>query len=322
MCAKSICPLPIGIDSADDEAGLGFLFRALSANGMLFRDAQRWLGLKSWHPMKSNDIRLLAWISGTDPSWLVHRTVLALRGEVHRSFGLLGHRFGPGVVDYLHSAKICPQCVKRKKYYRASWQLRCICCCVEHEWILSEHCPHCGALIRWNRPAIDICSCGAFLTNADASPILPPHVKNWSEWAEERLFHSESNLPAMNYGLPALFNSLSIDGAFRVVLAVGTLPEAHAFQGEVSALAATSTGLVVVVSRGIERLLSLGNQLAEIRALEPVIHSPTLERMRQVAASVADRNCASVLLSYMRSGSRLGLERRGRFQRGQLSLFN
>ena len=314
--------LPISVVPAEDESGLGVIFRVLLANGLSFRDAQHWIGLKSWNPVKSQDVKVLAWIASLDPFWLAQRTVLAIERSPIRSYGFMGHRFGEGAADYLHSAKICPLCVKRNKYHRVTWQLRCICCCIKHALILSERCPHCGNLIRWNRPAIDICSCGGFLTAVGAPSELPLHVQNWVEWVESRLFHSESCKPASAYGLPTFFSSLSIDGAFRVVLSAGLLPEVRFPPALASVSAQTSTGMAAVVPRGIERLLSIGNELADIRSLNPIIHVPTLERMRTIAVSVADLNCASVLLDYLRADSRFGPEQRGRFHRGQLPLFN
>lgn len=322
MGADLIHPLPIKVEAADDEAGLGVLCRVLFANGISFREARYWLGLKSWNPIKAQDIKLLAWIASVTQSWLAQRTVISLEQGACRSYGLMGHLFCEGAIDYHHSAKICPLCVKRKKYHRVTWQLRCVCCCIEHGLILSERCPHCGNLIRWNRTAIDICSCGGFLTTVGTQSDLPQHVQNWVEWVETRLLHAEFSKPASNYGLPAFFNSLSIDGAFRVVLAVGLLPEMISHPAQASTSAKTSTGMAAIVSRGVERLHSLGNELADIRSLEPVMHVPTLERMRTIAASVADANCASVLLNYLRIGTKRELEQRGRSHCGQLPLFS
>lgn len=314
--------LPISLEPADDESGLGIVFRVLLANGLSFRDAQHWLGLKTWNPINAQDIKVLAWIASVPQSWFAQRTVVTLERRPFRSYGLMGHRFGEGAADYLHSAKICPLCVKRNKYHRVTWQLRCICCCVEHALILSERCPHCGNLIRWNRPAIDICSCGGFLTTVGASSDLPLHVLNWVEWVESSLFHFEFRKPASSYGLPSFFSSLSIDGAFRVVLSVGLFPEVRFPPALAAASAQTSTGMAAIVARGIERLLSIGNELADIHSLNSIIHVPALERMRTIAATVADSNCASLLLNYLRADSKLGSEQRGRFHRGQLPLFN
>jgi hypothetical protein len=314
--------LPVRVEPADDEGGLGFIFRLLSANGLSFRDAQHWLGLKSWNPLKAQEIKVLAWIAGVDQSWLVDRTVTCLGWDAPRTYGLMGHRFGTGMADYLHSAKLCPLCVKRKKYHRVTWQLRCICCCIEHAALLSERCPHCGNLIRWNRPAVDICSCGRFITAASAMANLPPHVSGWVEWLECRLLNSESYKSAASYGLPTFLGSLSIDGAFRVVVAVGLLPDVNCPLSQASAWATTSIGMAEIVSRGIERLLCLGNRLSDISSIEPLIHLPILERMRTNGASSADINCASVLLNYLRAGSKTHFEQRGRYLRGQLPLFN
>ncbi len=321
MLLELLHPLPVRIAATDDEAGLSFLFRTLCANGLSLRDGLHWLELKSWNCLRTHDAQTLAWITSAEPVWLSQRIVTVQRRKSPRALGFMGHVFGSGAADFSRSAKLCWQCIKRKKYHRVSWQLRCISCCTEHGAILSDRCPHCDQLIRWNRPAVDICSCGGFLTIASAIEPLSEHVTNWVNWIENRLLFPSGFMPAAHNGLPAFFDSLSIDGAFRVVVAVGLHAEADCAMAKSSALAATSRGMTHIVRRGIERLHCLGNNLADIYSLRTLVHLPILERMRVSGVSVADQNCASVLIDYLRGPSRPALDPRGLYVRGQLSLF-
>lgn len=312
--------LPLQVSGAEDESTMSFLYRTLRANGISLRDAQHWLGLKSWTPLHPADLSTLAWISGAERTWLAHRSLVTLGRRTNRRYALLGHELGEGMSDYSHRAKLCPACVKRRKYCKASWQVRYVCGCTEHNQILIERCPRCQRPISWNRPAIDICSCGNFLTAATKPPGLPSGIANWTRWMEFRLADASAVVPAIDFGLPPLLGTLSIDGACRLILILGLLSSATEFLTSAATEAKTTEGMAAVIVRGLNRLTLLGRNLEGIHPLEPMIHIAALERMKTTAIAPGDANCATVLLERLRLDVGGQGEKRGRHIRGQLSL--
>lgn len=319
---EAVYPLPVMIDRIDDESGLSFIFRALQANGLSFLEAMHWLGLKRWYPLRWNEVSALAWVTHAEHSWLQSRVVvLTPTRNTARHYEYMGHTHGEGTVDFIYSRKICPKCFKRNKYHRFAWQLRAVCGCIEHDMVLADRCPVCQRLIGWNRPAIDVCCCGSFLTIMQETQPLAGGVANWIRWAEYRLANQQSLAHAADFDLPFLLESLSLDGAFRVVFAFGLLPSGNSSTPQALAYAKTSIGMNSLISRGISRLHALGQELKNIVALRQTIYEPALERMKITAIDEADTHCAGLILEYLRLGSMNSPEKRGRYRRGQLSLF-
>ena len=86
------------------------------------------------------------------------RTTLRLVGtELHASH-----------VD-MRSFRICPDCVAQDDRHEAFWHLRLVEWCPIHQVRLLTHCWNCGHQLRWNRPGIGRCNCGADLTEQRSS---------------------------------------------------------------------------------------------------------------------------------------------------------
>jgi hypothetical protein len=321
MESKQIHPLPVAVNGRDDESGISFAYRTMQANGLSLRDAQNWLQLKSWNALRLNDLSALAWITRAGNSWLAHRTIISLGNQVSRHYGFMGHEFGEGAANFTHRARLCPICVKRQKYVRAGWQLHCISGCGEHNSTLLERCPHCGLIVSWNRPAIDICSCGRFLTISSEAAKLPNRVVDWINWIEIRLADASAIWPASSFGLPGVLDNLTIDGAYRLVLATGFLASPGEPISSATERARTSIGMAEVISRGLDRLVAIGREPRDISALEPVIHLPVLERMKTHSVAPKDSSCANFLIDCLRQQIGNNSEKRGRYRRGQLPLF-
>ncbi len=314
-------PLPIVVNSKHDESGLSFVYRALLANGLSLKEALQWLKLKSWTPIRRNDVNTLAWITGADPMWLAHQMFVSLGSQRTNGYGFMRHKFGEGAVDLIHRAKLCPICVKEQKYTKAAWQLRCVCGCIEHDSVLLDRCPYCCYLIGWQRPAIDICNCGHFLTSTSVLLKLPTNVLDWLRWVDARLADAETIVPATDFELPPILNVLTIDGAFRLVLATGFLTSHTESMASASGRIQTSLGISEVVSRGLTRLSILEEHFNNIHRLESIIYEPALEKMKANAVATEDSNCAAFLLDLLRGYLPKGASKRGRYRRGQLSLF-
>lgn len=291
--------LPIRSALYQDEAGLSFIFRTLNANGLQLSEAQHWLSVGKLAPMNHSELQLWAWATGIEHSRLYERVTVIRRDRGEIRYALSGHQFGVGGTAAHHSARLCPQCLKQWRFHRLSWQLACIPGCAAHDRVLIDRCPHCERVISWSRPAMDICTCGHFLTSKDCAQHLPPLLIPWIRWIKDRLANKDGFIDPRDFGLPELFGALSIDGATRVAVAAGLLPDSNSSSGAASKLSRTSAGMAEIISRGINRLTVIGRDFSNLTILHPVLHIPGIERMRAQAISHADETMAEILLGVL-----------------------
>lgn len=85
------------------------------------------------------------------------------------NFKILGHSLGQS----LHNAPLrlnlpafCPHCVEETGHIDGFWDLRAAIACPIHHCPPVRHCPSCEKPLRWFRPGLLLCSCGAHLSRA------------------------------------------------------------------------------------------------------------------------------------------------------------
>ena len=143
----------------------GYLHRLSAANGY---------GRPSWiiEPYRngyhSDDYRritpdLIQAIAGLDRPEAERVCVRPDREGDRTNVRLVGTAFHVSYVDMCR-LRICPGCVARSRTHEAFWHLRMVQWCPIHRTALLERCGSCGVELRWNRPGIDQCNCGADLT--------------------------------------------------------------------------------------------------------------------------------------------------------------
>lgn len=76
-----------------------------------------------------------------------------------QSYNMFGHKIHKYSVRTM-APKVCPKCLKESNYARKIWDLAAYTCCPEHKTLLIEECPNCKRKISWNRPRVNICTCG------------------------------------------------------------------------------------------------------------------------------------------------------------------
>jgi TniQ protein len=91
-------------------------------------------------------------------------------GDHPRSCRLLGHLLTPWELVVTRS-KLCPECVAEKGFIEAHFDLALMCGCPVHRRSLLSRCPRCMKPLRWFRPRLLECDCGASLRNADLPAI-------------------------------------------------------------------------------------------------------------------------------------------------------
>lgn len=313
--------LPISLPQFEQEAGLSFIFRNLNANGISLNEAQHWLAVGTVAPMTRSELPVWAWATSADRGWLCDNTVICNRSIGQVKYGYKGHEFGVGSVALYHSARMCPKCIKHGRFHRLSWQLAGVPGCVIHQQVLIDRCPYCERVINWHRPALDVCSCGRFLTVENNMHELQSSLLSWIRWIESRLINQDAFVDPQNFGMPDFFGSLSIDGSTRVTIAAGLLPDSNAAPRTASKLSRTSLGMAEILTRGLNRLAGLDRDFSNLVVLRLLLHIPALERMRAQSISQADETTAEILLGvlgYLPYGATHGY---GAARRRQKALF-
>jgi len=91
-------------------------------------------------------------------------------GDRSRSCRLLGHLLTPWEL-VVTRPKLCSECVAEKGFIEAHFDLALMTGCPVHSRELLSHCPECMNPLRWFRPGLLECHCGASLRNADLPAI-------------------------------------------------------------------------------------------------------------------------------------------------------
>src|SRR5271157_3398933 len=87
-------------------------------------------------------------------------------GDHQRSCRLLGHLLTPWELA-VTAPKLCPECVAEKGFIEAHFDLALMTGCPVHKKSLLSCCPRCRRPLRWFRPGLLECGCGASLLGAD-----------------------------------------------------------------------------------------------------------------------------------------------------------
>lgn len=165
-----IRPRPI-----DHEAAISYLIRISQANGFS-TPRQLWLALKNGEAPTSF-AELMSWMGVTIDAQA------SLLGPVpHYWKSSVNLMPGLCINDYNHHfMRWCPRCLAESEHLRSDWGLKLQCVCEKHGTPLTDCCPGCGAIQRFERSNIGHCSCGARLDRGE-SGTTPPKVWAINRW--------------------------------------------------------------------------------------------------------------------------------------------
>lgn len=118
--------------------------------------------------LKQNEIRTsgfqvekLAAVSN-QPSSRLREISFSAPSERPRWARLLNHPVVPTDLS-LMECRICPDCVAELGFIEAHWHLRLMLACPKHLRLALVQCSSCGKALRWFRPGLLECQCGASL---------------------------------------------------------------------------------------------------------------------------------------------------------------
>lgn len=310
--------LPLPISVSDDESGYCAILRVAARNGLKASMLIRLCGSKSFNAINASQAKALAWMTNLDPDWLRDRLPIEQREEDQTAFHLSGQAFSSLSLKPAFSSCICPSCLRETGRCSLAWMLDAYCCCPSHQTVMVDKCGRCSRRITWDRPDATTCACGWSLLGTIANPCIDPTILTWCAWVESHLANQDSGRDRCEY-LPLTLDALSIDGAFRVALAFGLL-EAQ-YQTVDLRRRWGPNELTKILSRGLVRLQDFERQAKPSPSSWNLVHIPALEALARRSVLEADYLFTSSLLAIWHSTRFQKQDMRGRFSRGQGSLF-
>lgn len=315
--------LPLTVQPEENESGRGYCLRALSANGLDLRWLKRAIGVGPTAQISATHAQALAHIFGIDSDWWRHNLpeVLATRPASVRyagqTFTALNHLRA-------QTPQVCPDCLRLGLHCQLIWDIALSTVCIAHHRYLEDECPRCNRQLRWERPAMDVCDCGAYLNAAlvESCP-RPTHQEvQFQELLEAKMFRHTAHEGCTPLGLPAAFAGLSIDGLIVVTLAFGVLPRALAVTpASARRRRLLSRESTQIIKRALRRLGGDSAAPQPLSALQEVVSEPFLKRLLSVYAHDNDRIAASSLLAEV-FGCYIHGQMQGRYpELSQISLF-
>lgn len=301
-----VSPLPVRIDPVRRESGLGFLLRAARANGLTLASLLEGLGLPRSPRPTLKGLAVLAHATEVELDWLISRTAVFGKRDGFRCAEWLGRSWACSLSLRGAHPQICPECLREGQACLLEWELTGVVGCLRHRRPLVDGCLHCGRRLNWWRPAIDVCSCGRFLSADSAVAPLDDDVLGWiadlavgacaTDCAAEDVCATSS--------LPRWLEALSPDGLGAVVFAFGCRTEPLERVASATATVPSSTlRMAQVIRRGVHRIHQAG-QLREMCSanLRMLIYEEGLQRLWRRGAIEADRGVAAGLLTWLGAG--------------------
>lgn len=206
---------------------MGFLLRCATANGVSLHGLRDLSGLSTVRTLWSSDAPRLARVLD-----------IAIRELQGILVDKRKHLDGPAyVVDgqiVLHAEllrfsrpQICVACIHREGYCKAIWDCRHYTACHVHRIPMVEQCKACGSPLRWYRPAVDVCQCGAYFQSLNDHMLDVSGADVWIATQIAQYFEGGRRGVATLGSLPAWISDLSLDGFLWLILTFGVLVTAH-----------------------------------------------------------------------------------------------
>lgn len=297
---RDLAPLPVQVEPATNEGGLGFLLRASRANGISLASLLDELGLPRSPWLTAAGLSVLAYTMNVDRDWLAFATVIAGRRDGFRCFEWRGRLWACPLSLRGKYAQVCPRCLRESGVCSIDWELAGAVVCLQHGCPLIDDCPHCGRRLSWLRPAVDVCSCGHFLW-VDASEQAGEAMAAWVE----RLVGSASDPGAQGaaspYRFPPWFSVLSADALTAIAFSFGVRDEPFERVTSAAATVPPATNrMTSLIERALIRLQRAHDLTVPCPSdLRLCVYEQALWRLWHRHAGVADRDAAARILLWL-----------------------
>ncbi len=155
------------IDPIPLESPRGYLCRVAHAH---WYDRPSWLtdlaGIPPYGLELEHRAKRLAFVLRLETTEWMQMCYIRIKGEgrfFRRSF--LNREIDIFQLNYRYP-RICPCCLSKQSVWWAVWDLALVAVCPIHRCFLIDQCSSCEKRLKWNRPAVHECRCGADLRTA------------------------------------------------------------------------------------------------------------------------------------------------------------
>lgn len=215
----------------DGEGAMGFMLRLFELNAVstrdvlsLRRDAQR-------KHVLAADSDFFSLLSGLPASWFEWRLPIEEARDRWKEVRLFGQNWRNDWLLRGVRQQVCPLCLGKDRRQHALWDLQCYAACHVHGIVLQDFCAACSCSISPDRPGMEVCACGSYLTNRKLAQVgAPRRVVAWSAWLAEQLRMGPATSLTKSQ-LPPEWGRVSPDGTYRLIQAFAGGP--RAFKGAV-----------------------------------------------------------------------------------------
>lgn len=317
--------LPRSDEAFADEAVLGYALRMAEANRVRgLGGTARLLGCGSVVRGGQAHAASIAQLYGASPSRLIALAPHQLRrdGELHVS--LMGCELSKPWMLRSHRPQVCPTCLAVDGYARVDWDVLFMTRCRLHWTPLLDQCPDCKETLCWRRMTLKRCSCGQNLCRID--PGAPTDgVPRWmAAWIANRM-----DLPAVGGVGPGVagdleefFDGLSVDGALRVLWALGVKRSEHDNVDPGRTHGPIQTAEVeALVLRACARLRQILSDSTSAQEAALAVHVNALVSLAARGLTDQDRRTAAQLVAALGFRSWKNARLRDRSPHAQLELF-
>lgn len=215
------------------ECGQGYAMRMAIGNGMVGLPwVKHALGKTHSAVLNAGDAPFLAQWFGASVQLLEFALERLTRGRRKQGFSYAGQTLGRQYFVTRSFPRVCPDCLGELGHCRIAWDMALTVACARHRRVLLDRCPSCLRALSWNRPGLDLCSCG-FAFKMEDVPETPTASElflareidqRMDDFGSPKCGHDAAGVATDEaaQALSALLCNLSLDGVMRIVYALAT----------------------------------------------------------------------------------------------------
>ncbi|MDE1981470.1 MAG: TniQ family protein [Betaproteobacteria bacterium] len=291
---SSLHSLPLSIQMHSDESGLGFVLRALHENYLTLSWLRRISGIYPGFYPESRHAPQIAILTGLPITTVRHLLPARIkdRGMIVRH--LYGSSFSLGSFLKGRLPQVCVRCLHSSRYVRRAWEVSVVTCCPRHGLYLVDQCKNCHKQITWDRPAIDTCVCGRYLSYHQSVGFEPSDSElSVASHVESFLSPEDAYTRALT---PAWLNGLSLDGLCRLIWAFGISDSDNLRPPTKRSTSSINTHFWIQLLRRFLDRMYLMDQPDSAASLSNHIYKQALDRMSAIGVLHSDREAAIYVL--------------------------